>query len=353
MAMIANPIFINTFVVFIRLYWFERRFQHVVREVRSGTRFRSRSKSEALGGGEEEKGRRGVNGRNIILLEDGRKLSKGDVFSESTKADPNAGVNSVSPSGPSPSRREIPDLVDRQDQQPEFTPKSPQQTPTFRREITFADDVRTEPTIASSTSLPYQITPEQHIAFLENQRNPKDKGILRIPGPREYDRGDVPETLDNNGADLSNQVSTPTEQTERAYSLVNNSSNTYADQQTATRAVTIEEPESHSPVTGLDASSDVVPSKSADTGELRRRPTVDNIAYFMRNRTRTATWGSIRNSSSKEKDPAPYLSWQPTIGRNSAFIDLTQEQREELGGIEYRSLKMLAIVLVCMQPRLY
>jgi Trk-type K+ transport system membrane component len=40
------------------------------------------------------------------------------------------------------------------------------------------------------------------------------------------------------------------------------------------------------------------------------------------------------------------LSWQPTIGRNSAFVDLTEAQREELGGIEYRSLKTLALILV-------
>jgi potassium uptake Trk family protein len=41
----------------------------------------------------------------------------------------------------------------------------------------------------------------------------------------------------------------------------------------------------------------------------------------------------------------PYLSWTPTIGRNSNFVDLTEEQREELGGIEYRALKMLALIL--------
>ena len=42
----------------------------------------------------------------------------------------------------------------------------------------------------------------------------------------------------------------------------------------------------------------------------------------------------------------PYLSWTPTVGRNSAFADLTEEQREELGGIEYRALKLLLIILV-------
>jgi potassium uptake Trk family protein len=41
----------------------------------------------------------------------------------------------------------------------------------------------------------------------------------------------------------------------------------------------------------------------------------------------------------------PYLSWTPTIARNSNFVDLTEEQREELGGIEYRALKMLALIL--------
>src|SRR4051794_23858894 len=33
-CMLANPITINSFVVFLRLYWFEKRFQHIVREAR-------------------------------------------------------------------------------------------------------------------------------------------------------------------------------------------------------------------------------------------------------------------------------------------------------------------------------
>lgn len=43
---------------------------------------------------------------------------------------------------------------------------------------------------------------------------------------------------------------------------------------------------------------------------------------------------------------APYLSYTFSVGRNSQFYDLTQEQRDELGGIEYRSLKTLAWILV-------
>ena len=37
----------------------------------------------------------------------------------------------------------------------------------------------------------------------------------------------------------------------------------------------------------------------------------------------------------------PNISSQATQGRNSQFFDLTAEDREKLGGIEYRSLKLL------------
>lgn len=43
---------------------------------------------------------------------------------------------------------------------------------------------------------------------------------------------------------------------------------------------------------------------------------------------------------------APYLSYTPSVGRNSQFYDLTEDQRNELGGIEYRSLKTLSWILV-------
>lgn len=46
------------------------------------------------------------------------------------------------------------------------------------------------------------------------------------------------------------------------------------------------------------------------------------------------------------QEPTPYLTWQPTVGRNSLFVNLSEEQREELGGIEYRALKTLAWILV-------
>ncbi|WBW74583.1 plasma membrane potassium ion transmembrane transporter Trk2 [Schizosaccharomyces osmophilus] len=41
----------------------------------------------------------------------------------------------------------------------------------------------------------------------------------------------------------------------------------------------------------------------------------------------------------------PFLSYQPTVGRNSAFYALSGEEREELAGIEYQSLKVLTVLL--------
>lgn len=45
----------------------------------------------------------------------------------------------------------------------------------------------------------------------------------------------------------------------------------------------------------------------------------------------------------------PYLSFPTIVGRNSVFHGLTEDQLEELGGIEFRALNMLmwAVPLVC------
>lgn len=41
-----------------------------------------------------------------------------------------------------------------------------------------------------------------------------------------------------------------------------------------------------------------------------------------------------------------YLSWQPAIGRNSTFVGLSKLQKDELGGVEYRSIKLLCWILL-------
>ncbi|KAG8745159.1 low affinity potassium transporter [Ceratobasidium sp. 414] len=52
---------------------------------------------------------------------------------------------------------------------------------------------------------------------------------------------------------------------------------------------------------------------------------------------RTLTGGS----SGGEARPVPYISFNAVVGRNSQFHDLSPEEQEELGGVEYRALTAL------------
>ncbi|KAF1969798.1 potassium transporter [Bimuria novae-zelandiae CBS 107.79] len=55
---------------------------------------------------------------------------------------------------------------------------------------------------------------------------------------------------------------------------------------------------------------------------------------------------SQTRSSLQRHPDMPYLSTQATIGRNSQFSNLTAQDRERLGGIEYRSLKLLLKIVL-------
>ena len=58
---------------------------------------------------------------------------------------------------------------------------------------------------------------------------------------------------------------------------------------------------------------------------------------------RTATFASGRSGTGSigPGKPVPYISFDAVVGRNSQFKDLSSEQLEELGGVEYRALKVL------------
>ncbi|KAI5303163.1 hypothetical protein KEM56_007847 [Ascosphaera pollenicola] len=193
--------------------------------------------------------------------------------------------------------------------------------------------------------LPAQISPDQHIAFLEKQRS--EIGALRIPSPREFDRGGMPTTLDDvlsgdeHGGDLKRRV------TAKSGDNDDNEPRSPLDRTTS------HNPQSSGPHITIEAPA-IRPSRTRTTAMPRpfsRHMTLDseaddtNDSPFGKQRRRMSKM--LRSfTQSKDDENLPYLSWQPTIGRNSAFIDLTEEQRDELGGIEYRSLKKLAIILV-------
>ncbi|KAL2379572.1 hypothetical protein RJZ90_005175 [Blastomyces dermatitidis] len=159
--------------------------------------------------------------------------------------------------------------------------------------------------------------PSAHISFsAETNMEPRGRA-LRIPGPREFESGQTVREVDDD--DLM-------------------------------KSITIEESLSAGP--------------SGET-ERRRLPTMGRLlshaasveraasnAFILgnssRKRSRSRSSNPLNRSSSKSERALldmPYLSYQPTIGRNSKFLDLTDEQRDELGGIEYRSLKLLAKIV--------
>ena len=310
LAMIANPITIHTFVVFVRLYWFEKRFQHVVKQSMELRKSRTKSQMRVPQEKDPSDLERGVAGRNIVVLRDSGKPmgpGMGSLVNEKNKMTDAAEV------GGSSSSSSAQKGASNSSAQSQVGPLPTIDAPTFHRNITFADEVTSPET--TSQPVPDQLSPDRHIAFLENQRNPKDTGTLRIPGPRESDLGQNPETVNEDEADGDDNIgrSTTLDDSDRSGPLRVPAQ--LFNKLTNRRAGTM-----HSQVSGTD---------DARSG-----------------RSRLATILSSGRSTSREPEPIPYLSWQPTIGRNSAFIDLTEEQREELGGVEYRSLKTLAVVLV-------
>lgn len=46
--------------------------------------------------------------------------------------------------------------------------------------------------------------------------------------------------------------------------------------------------------------------------------------------------GTYADQTGQDTKPAPYITFDAIVGRNSRFQALTDSQQEELGGVEYR-----------------
>ncbi|KAF2403041.1 hypothetical protein EJ06DRAFT_454849, partial [Trichodelitschia bisporula] len=320
---LCNPIAINTFVVFVRLYWFEKRFQNIVRDARElRSRTRSRTKTEEKRVPDLDQEERGVNGRQITVIRNG------NASSEPSKAE----GKQPEASEPTPSTDKIQDFA--ADQSPTRKSESSERPPAspFHRDIVFADELPSPSRDTHhETRFPHNRSREQHIAFLENQRNPKDKAALRIPGPRDVERGDVPQRVEE-GEDANNM--------DRWMSR---------DQHPQTPALPGELNWDDHPVKEEYAAENSESLAYRLRTKLPKWPTGSTSGLRKRAMSRMKTFPSFLSQDRGQDDPLPYLSYTATIGRNSTFVDLTEEQREELGGIEYRSLKTLAWVLIAYQ----
>lgn len=307
---------------------------------------------------------RGVNGRNIVVMHNtnvpngrpngapDRTTNGGPFTGDSDNSlnkfkDANDAEESSSPTARTRSRDS--DLISPTDEKDSaIAPDLPHPT-----QITFADQVRRSDGLNDmadrTLSSPIQRSKEDHIAFLERQRNPQDKGVLRIPGPRDADAGVVPETVDENDV-LNRPVSrrsTFSNEPGDSRNLPNlGNGNTEENRTQRGRNITIEEPTRQD--IEENVSNDARAAVNAlDIFGLRK---FFSRHHWKRHDTKPKiNLHGLRSVFSTEKttDLMPYLSWEPTVGRNSAFVDLTAEQREELGGIEYRSLKSLALILFC------
>lgn len=179
---------------------------------------------------------------------------------------------------------------------------------------------------------------EQSIAFVEKQRESKQKATLRIPGPRDYELGLKPEEVNEEDENMHRVMSRVSQESHprrnRSNSVPPGVMN--GDDHPMKYHITIDVPNRPRPATGASVYN------RGRTNDDANAP----AAGGLRARSKTRTLGSfLTRNKDEETDPMPYLSWTPTIGRNSNFVDLTEEQREELGGIEYRALKMLALIL--------
>ncbi|KAJ5837096.1 hypothetical protein N7447_003122 [Penicillium robsamsonii] len=318
---LCTPIFIHGALVFIRLYWFEKRFQHVVRDARAMRRTRSRMETVTDDGDSEDininRAEGGVSGRPITVIRDDSGDARDTRLTDTGGKHINSGINTPEGRGSS---------VDSSSD---------------------GTDTSNEPRFGlGSLKVPTHLNPEHHIAFLEKQR--RDKGALRIPSPREYDRGGAPEALEedtNQEGEQAQHSSDHDEQDEHVSPGTRPSAHPEELDQLGPLEgphITINEPD----IPRTRPRGNTFPR--LDTRPTVRETKDGNETTTLGPTNTRNTFRGIFRSLTQERDMStqPYLSWNATVARNSNFVDLTEEQRDELGGIEYRALKTLAVVLI-------
>ncbi|KAI9702152.1 MAG: low affinity potassium transporter [Bogoriella megaspora] len=350
--MVCNPIFINSFVVFVRLYWFEKEFQGIVEGAREQrrSRMRSRTKSEAREDRDIERAEESIRNRKITIVRG--HPAAGPIDGDDRAALDQKVKDAMQDEESSNSSDRALQWQQALDQQPTEKINDEDEakpTPGHQREIMFADEVDREQMGDSPTQrMPQRISTNQHIAFLENQRK-HDKGALRIPGPLDFERGEVPIPLDDTSDhDFANEPIQTEANADEAGNEANAGEEINLDDHPAKRGITFNEPEHPEHPHIKDVPTYTSGSRHFGLHGLGKRQSGDpKFLSGLRQRTRSfREHASVSRTKSEERDTMPYLSWQATVGRNSLFVDLTEEQREELGGIEYRALKTLAIILV-------
>ncbi|KFY70118.1 hypothetical protein V499_09440 [Pseudogymnoascus sp. VKM F-103] len=369
LPMMTNPITNNTFVVFLRLYWFEKRFQHIAKEAKRARRSMSKTRSQMKGERDTAGIEHGVNGRTIRVIHDTTRM--GTAGHPATEEDTAENTNANASRAPdAPNLDDYAITFDKSESDSiSLSPKHEAPPLKTAPTIKFADQVKRSDGVDSEyLRVPSTREPETHIEFLERQRR-LTGGALRIPGPRDADRGVAPETIDeahimsggmvrsdSDVEPLPQGLNGPNAEPESSQSPTTDSGTSDRSSASENRPETADYgPREYTSIT--EHASESTRAAAHSLGVLRfRKPRLlsgDKVhgehEKTERSRSRAMSLTRLKSHFTKDKeqsDPMPYISFQPTIGRNSAFVDLSEAEREELGGIEYRSLKTLAIVLV-------
>ncbi|KAK2793896.1 low affinity potassium transporter [Onygenales sp. PD_12] len=345
MPLISNLSVINLVVVLVRLYWFETRFKDIVRLSRIPSRLRqgqSQTQSQAF----ERASARVRSALSATKKLDIRVLrptiSAGGIARRNSEAEGGGMLRHRVASvikGPSERERERErerelDRDREHDREQGYghenerehengsTKKGDSTTPTTTtapNQLPVIDQISSTPdappklerTTTATTTGP------GHISFAaETHREPRGRA-LRIPGPREFESGQTVHEVDDekDGDELMKRISTE-DQSMPGPSGENERRKLPTMGRLLSHAVSIERAATNAFVLGNDS----------------------------RKRSRSAS-GRRDSSSTRRALEMPYLSYDPLMGRNSKFLDLTDEQRDELGGIEYRSLKLLAKIV--------
>ncbi|KAI1432925.1 cation transport protein-domain-containing protein [Xylaria sp. CBS 124048] len=336
-TLLSNPITIHSSVVFLRLYWFEKRFHHVAHEAR--LRRSTLGKSRSKGKPDAADAERGIDPRDINVVHATGKSAR--MTNDAILLDNSPPVSAGPVSDPHSSS-----VTGARGY---FDHNSPGHgSPSDPPHIKFASQVRRGDRLENNNDeppipVPGWISNAEHIAILEKQRK-AGRSVLRIPGPRDAEMGALPEEFeDTEGVSGGAPGEEPDSPQRRRKSSMDRPQVGYRQP-----TITIAEP--HKPLRDdSDASphSEGVPTTPTHIFGALKLPRRWRFHWSDTSNSLPGPLRRIRTVlTQNEEDPMPYLSWQPTIGRNSEFEFLTEEQREELGGIEYRSLKILALILV-------
>lgn len=150
--------------------------------------------------------------------------------------------------------------------------------------------------------------------------------------------------------DFSLRYRTPTigNEFERTPTMATQRSGTYGPRRMGTNGI----PMTRTQTTSKERGFGGFPSPIELAGAAIKRTLPRVQERFNRSTTipRTATFLSVHSVGDNALDtgstkPAPYLTFDATVSRNSRFHQLTEAQRDELGGVEYRAIDLLAKIL--------